>query len=140
MLKEILTKATSVFVDTALDYDVKLVDSKPADGEFYASKIQISGEENYDFFIYIKKDTLSKMAYMFLFEENPNETMLQDLIKEIANVIVGKAKILASEQNINFDISTPDFVSNEATIPKQSDLELNFLFKDDIFSIIGQEK
>ena len=140
MLKEILTQATYAFINEALGQEVKATKFKAMGDDFYVSKIHIKGEENYDFYIYIKKETLKKMALLFLYEKNPTEDILKDLIKEIANIIIGKAKVLASLKNIIFDISTPEFIRAGATPPKNNDLEINFMFEGRIFSIIGEEK
>ena len=139
MLKEIITKATNIFVQDALDTKA-MPTQEVVQGECYVAQIDISGDENCEFFIYIDKKTLTKMAYMFLLEKNPSDEILKDLIQEIANIIIGKAKVLASEKNLNFDISTPKFVTTVGKIPLNSGLGLNFVFEENIFSIIGKEK
>jgi CheY-specific phosphatase CheX len=139
MLKDAITRAVNIFVQDALDSKAKPT-ADFVKGKCYVAKIDIRGDENYEFFIYINKETLIKMAYMFLLEKNPTEDILKDLIKEIANIIIGKAKVLASEQKLNFDISTPDFVSTNQEITTDYDLILSFIFEKNIFSIIGKEK
>jgi CheY-specific phosphatase CheX len=139
MLKEIITKATNIFIQDALDSEAKPTQQIVQEA-CYVAKIDISGDENYEFFIYIDKKTLTTMAYMFLLEQAPSEDILQDLIQEIANIIIGKAKVLAGDKKLNFDISTPEFISSNSKASNNNDLELNFIFEKSIFSIIGKEK
>lgn len=79
------------------------------------------------------------MAYLFLFEEEPTDEILCDLIKEIANLIVGKAKVVASENGLCVDITTPNFICEDAQAI-QNDIEINFMFEGEIFSIAAKAK
>jgi CheY-specific phosphatase CheX len=106
-------------------------------GSFYVAGIDINGDANHTVNLYIKRKTLEKMAYLFLFDETPDETVLTDLIQEIANLIVGKAKVVAAEKGLNFNISTPTFLSDNAQV-SENDLEINFMFDDEIFSIAAK--
>ena len=59
--------------------------------------------------IWVQKPTLKKLSNILLFEENPDEDTLEDLTKELANFIVGHAKMLAHNQDLDYDIKTPKF-------------------------------
>ena len=136
MLKESLIEATKFFAKDVLDSEVTLFESCPIDS-FYAAKIAISGDANYQIAVYINKQSLAKMAYLFLFEEDPDDATLTDLIKEITNLIVGKAKVIAAASGLSFDISTPDFISDNTTV-SENDMEINFMFEDQVFSIAAK--
>ena len=61
--------------------------------------------------IYILASTplLTLLAQNLLFEDNPDAATLQDMTKELANLIVGKAKVLSQEKGQTASISTPLF-------------------------------
>ena len=61
--------------------------------------------------IYILASTplLTLLAQNLLFEDNPDTATLQDMTKELANLIVGKAKVLSQEKGQAASISTPLF-------------------------------
>jgi len=137
MLKETLIESTHFFAKEVLDTEVELYEScslLPG----YAANITIEGDENLTISIHILPKSLKKMAYLFLFEENPDEEILQDLICEITNLIVGRAKVYAAERHkLHFNISTPNYLGQDVII-KQNDFEINFTFEDEVFSIIGK--
>ena len=54
------------------------------------------------------------MAQILLCEETPDEQTLKDLSCEIANLVVGSAKVIAANANRHFDITTPKSLSLEA--------------------------
>lgn len=136
MLKKSLIEATHFFAKNILDSDVSLFESCPVD-RYYAASITINGQLNHTVTVYINRKSLCKMAYLFLLEDNPTEEILSDLIKEITNLIVGKAKVLASGNGLSFDISTPSFLSDTELV-SDNDLEINFMFEDEIFSIAAK--
>lgn len=136
MLKKSLIEATHFFAKDVLSSEISLFESCPM-GSFYAAKIGVTGDVNYNITVYINKESLSKMAYLFLFEEDPDDETLKDLIKEISNLIVGKAKVVAAAEGLNFDISTPDFISDNTGVD-DNDMEINFMFEDQIFSIAAK--
>lgn len=59
--------------------------------------------------IWVQKPTLKKLSNILLFEEDPDEDTLEDLTKELANFIVGHAKMIAHNQDLDYDIETPKF-------------------------------
>ena len=76
----------------------------------YISKIEVEGDLNYEIFLSFPKSTLDKVSIL-LFEDE--EYDLEDLLKEIANLIVGKAKVVASNKEIHFNISIPEFLDKK---------------------------
>ena len=61
--------------------------------------------------IYILASTplLTLLAQNLLFEDNPDAATLQDMTKELANLIAGKAKVLSQASGQTASISTPLF-------------------------------
>lgn len=63
--------------------------------------------------VYIACDEvlIQQISEIFLGEDESDEETLIDMALETANMIVGSAKVLASEEeNVHFNISTPHFV------------------------------
>jgi hypothetical protein len=86
--------------------------------------------------IWVQKPTLKKLSNILLFEDNPDEDTLEDLTKELANFIVGHAKMLAHNQDLDYDIKTPKFTGIKVLEPKIETL----LFKIDNRCIAIQTK
>jgi len=101
--------------------------------EGFVSQIDIRGDENLDIFLILPKDVLDNISELFFGDTDYD---VEDLSKEIANLIVGNAKIIASEENIHFDISTPKFLDKiDLEYVKRIDLSIgdkcfSILFKD----------
>ena len=75
--------------------------------EGYVSKIEIDGDIKKSIYILVPRETLDTLS-MLLFGEK--EYDLQGLINEMANLIVGNAKVVAAEENVHFNISIPEFL------------------------------
>ncbi len=86
--------------------------------------------------IWVQKPTLKKLSNILLFDDNPDEETLEDLTKELANFIVGHAKMLAHNQDLDYDIKTPKFAGINRLEPKIETL----LFKIDNRCIAIQTK
>ncbi len=99
----------------------------------FISEIDIRGDVNIDIYLILPKDVLDSISEL-LFGDRDYD--IEDLSKEIANLIVGNAKVLASEENIHFDISTPKFFEN---INIDYDKRINLSIKGKCFSILFKE-
>ena len=139
MLKEVLIESTEFFAKNVLDREVTLYEScslEPA----YAASIDIHGDENAVVTVFVREKSLRTMAFLFLYEEEPTDEVLEDLIREIANIVVGRAKVTASERHgVKFDISTPTFHGDDAR-PGENDMEITFLFEEEIITITCKGK
>lgn len=65
--------------------------------------------------VYIASDTnfIQRVAKLFLEEDESDEETLVDMLLEMANLIVGSAKVISEEINTNpFVISTPNFLKS----------------------------
>ncbi|RDU64103.1 hypothetical protein [Helicobacter sp. MIT 14-3879] len=73
----------------------------------FSSKITL---DNKNFIIVINKPLLEKFALDFLDIVNPNDDILIDIAKEIANLIIGKAKVLYENSGSIFKLGIPEFI------------------------------
>lgn len=89
----------------------------------YMSKISMIGEQT-DVFMVFNKTFLTIASQELLFEENPDEQTLEDMARELANLSIGRAKVIAQEQNRNFNISTPTYLGHR--IIKTSEQSFHF--------------
>ena len=100
------------FLDKAVENFINSIggnftECKNIHNDGFVSKIDIKGDINKSVYLFIPKETLDKVS-MLLFGEIDYD--LEDLTNEIANLIVGNAKVIASDENVNFNISTPQFL------------------------------
>jgi len=120
----IIKKAVVNFIDSV---EAQIKDCNEPLKTGYVSKISIEGDENYDIYIIIPHEKLSYIANYYFGDE---EYDAEDLTKEIANQIIGNAKIIAAEKDINFDISVPEFLGEFDGNIEFDDI-LSFKFNDD---------
>jgi chemotaxis protein CheY-P-specific phosphatase CheC len=110
-MKEAIKEATKYFCKDILDFEIS--EGKSIGNDFYGASIPIyeDGKET-DWYLFFKKESLNEVAKVLLFEDNLSEDDLDDLLKEIANLIIGKAKVILEEKNKqnNYKIGTPEFL------------------------------
>lgn len=75
----------------------------------YLTSIEMIGRET-NVLLVFNKPFLKTMCLNFLGDENPSDDALEDMARELANLTVGHAKVIAQERKINFNISTPEFL------------------------------
>lgn len=80
----------------------------------YCSKISTSGA---NFYFYSDIEFLHFLSHTILFESNPQKEELYDLCNELANLVIGKAKVLYSQQNIQTTLSIPNFLGEMSNVP-----------------------
>ncbi len=91
-----------------------------------------------NWYLFFKKDTLNEVAKVLLFEDNLSEDDLDDLLKEIANLIVGRAKVILEEKNRNrtYKLGTPEFLGKVSdSFPVKLDDKMILKFKNRTFII-----
>jgi len=91
---------------------------------FYGAAIALYEDDiETQWYLLFKKNTLNEFSKALLFEDNLNEDDLDDLVKEVANMIIGSAKVILENKNSNstYKISTPDFLGH---VPKVELLKL----------------
>ena len=115
-MKEAVIQAMENFCSTIL-CEIPQLTSQLGD-YFYGSAIAlIENECEHMWYLFFEKKVLDDIAYNLLFEENLSENDLDDLLKEIANQIIGSAKVLLEEKypNNHYHLSVPEFMGNIAT-------------------------
>ena len=76
--------------------------------------IDSSDKRTYRVYIACEKDFVQKISKVFLEEDESDEETLIDMLLETTNLIVGSAKVIAEEANINpYTINTPHFIDIE---------------------------
>lgn len=96
----------------------------------YTAQIPFSdGTRDYIARVWVEKPALEKMARVLLMEENPDETTLEDLTAELANFIVGHAKMVASDRDLPYEMQTPSFTGMQSI--EKSEPTLLFGLDDD---------
>ena len=112
MIKAI-DQATTDFCTGIIGLEVHT--AKSIGKDLYGAAIAMyENEVESQWYLLFKKHTLNEFSKALLFEDNLNEDDLDDLIKEIANMIIGSAKVILetkNKQNI-YKISTPDFLGH----------------------------
>jgi len=130
----IVKEAVKNYIDS-IEGDIKECDSQKIEG--FVSKIDIKGDENYDIFIVVPHEKLLYLANYYFGDERYD---CEDLTKEIANQIIGNAKIVATKKDKNFEIGIPEFLG-EYNDKIEFDEKLAFKFNGDkCFYILFKEK
>ncbi len=95
--------------------EIEAVDSiMPIKRGFLVSIDKIEKQNTKRVFLIFNTSFLRTMCELFLSNKNPSKPMLEDMAKELANLTVGHAKVIAQEKNKNFNISTPSFLGFKA--------------------------
>jgi len=132
-MQNILKEAIKSYIES-IEADVVECKSNPKKG--FVAKISTNGDFNYDIFIVLPESKLKYIANLWFGE---GEFDADDLTKEIANLIVGNAKVVASNKGINFDISTPEFLGEYNNNIDYDDI-LKYKFKNRCFYIAFKGK
>jgi hypothetical protein len=130
---EIIKKSVKNYLES-LEADFNECQDKNING--YVSKIEISGDKNADIYLVVPRKKLEYISEYWFGDQNFEE---KDLTNEIANLIIGNAKIISSEKDINFNISTPEFLGEYKNQIEYDDI-LSFKYKDICFYILFKEK
>ncbi len=111
MLKTIV-KATENFCihQIRLDYTINTKISKKRTLIAYID-IDAQVGQKYRVYIAAQEGFIQRVSKLFLEEDESDEETLIDMALETTNLIVGSAKVIAEEENINpYTISTPHFI------------------------------
>lgn len=137
-LEEALIEATRFFTRDVLGSEAELFENCPLNPA-WAAAVHTQGDENWRVTVYITQPSLEKMAFLFLNEEQPDSEALTDLIKEIANLIVGRAKVTAAGRGVNFNITTPKFEGDQTPVCNAADKRISFQFEGNPFTITAHK-
>jgi chemotaxis protein CheY-P-specific phosphatase CheC len=132
-MNTILKEAIKNYVKS-IETEISECKATPKKG--YMTKISINGDENMDIFVVLPKAKLDYIAELWFGDKNDYDKV--DLTKEIANQIIGNAKIIAQKKGINFDISTPEYLGEYKKV--DFDDILKFKFKNRCFFVMTKDK
>lgn len=104
----ILQNALVCVIKESLGFDLEQ-DSTPLETAF-SSKIAL---ENKNYIISMNKPLLTRFAKDFLDSPNPSNDTMVDIAKELANLILGKAKVLFEEDGHILKLGIPEFLGWE---------------------------
>lgn len=104
----ILQNALICAIKESMGFDLTQ-DSEPPKSAF-SSKITL---ENKHFIISMNKPLLVRFATDFLDSPNPSNDTLIDIAKELANLILGKAKVLFEDSGKILKLGIPEFIGWE---------------------------
>jgi len=94
---------------------IKIQTSKSISKNLYGAAISMYENDTETlWYLLFQKHTLNEFSKALLFEDGLNEDELDDLVKEVANMIIGSAKVIletANTQN-SYHISTPEFLGH----------------------------
>lgn len=77
----------------------------------YISSLAFSCEgDSFTLYVVATPKFLQHVSSVMLFDDAPSEEVLQDISKELANLVAGVAKVSANKQSLAFGIATPLFV------------------------------
>lgn len=105
--------------------------AKTLGDKLYGAAIAIyEGQQETQWFLLFKKATLNEFSNVLLCENNLAEDELNDLVKEIANLIIGSAKVILEHQSSDkhYTIGVPDYLGHVDN-PKLLQMEEILLYK-----------
>ncbi|AJC84045.1 chemotaxis protein CheX [Campylobacter peloridis] len=124
-------------MDKTLDYSIyhfcehilklKIEQTNIIKGELYGASIPLYfKDQEYSFYLFFQKQVLNEIAQVLLHDEL-KEDGLADLVKEIANQIVGYAKKLLNDANgkDEFKLGVPEYLGH---VEKLSSIKLKAKF------------
>jgi len=132
-MKNILAEAVKSYLESI---EVEMGECKTTPKSGLVSKISTTGDKNCDVFVVVPQMKLDYIAELWFGDSSDYDK--DDLCKEIANLIVGNAKVIAENQGVNFEISTPEFMGEYDKI--DYDTILKFKFKHRCFFVMFKEK
>ncbi len=95
----------------------------------FTSEIHIDGDRRFSIYIVFERGLLVEASNIMLFDDNPDEETIIDLGKELTNIVVGLSKVVASDENIRYNISTPTFLGDRV-FDREYNSALGFICND----------
>lgn len=128
MLRAIDTAIKSFCTDIV---GLEIQEAKYIGDKLYGAAIALyENEKETQWYLLFKKHSLNQISKALLFDDDSKEDDLDDLVKEIANLIIGSAKVILETNNSNaqYRIGVPDFLGHVDN-PKMLQLEEILLYK-----------
>jgi hypothetical protein len=102
------TSVEEVFSDS-FGLETEPCESLPKEKGFTAQIPFSDGSRDFIAHIWIEEAALKRLAGILLFDEDPDRETLEDLTAELANFIVGHAKMVASDRDLPYRMQTPAY-------------------------------
>jgi len=104
---KIITQAAQNFLNNDLEL-LTVHSDKPVDRGYISLITATTIKDKHEVYISCCSDFLRVISDVMLFDDNPDHETMDDLNKELNNIIIGSAKVLAEQQDLaSFNISTP---------------------------------
>ncbi|TQR33118.1 hypothetical protein DMB92_03945 [Campylobacter sp. MIT 99-7217] len=117
----------------------KLKESDQISGELYGASISLSSsqEGEFDFYLFFPKQVFEKFRKIFLKNITFDESDWCDLAKEMANEIIGHAKLTLKESNSNveYKLGIPEYLGRVDFSNFKLDKAFTYDFDGDSFRI-----
>jgi len=111
-MEKFIIQAVDNFFRDNLNFDTTVEDSIELRSS-YVSKISLGYEDKDEVFYLILDSDLSKeIASTMLFDEEPDDETIKDLVNETANLIIGNLKMIICEAKgiADIELSTPKYL------------------------------
>jgi len=138
-MKVILIRATRNLFVGQIELKPQPVKADVLKGDYYVSSIKLSSEkdkEEHTFILIMSLPLLKQVCSMLLFEDDPDVETIADMGTEVANQVIGNAKVLVeSVKQETLNLSLPkiekDIKLEEVLNDKSSVLKIMFKFNND---------
>ncbi|MBR8461831.1 chemotaxis protein CheX [Campylobacter sp. faydin G-140] len=126
-MREVIDTATRHLCVDTLGFEIE--NGSRLGRGFYGAAIPVyKGNTEFHFYLYFKRNTLKLFLKAFFDRDDLEDADLDDLCKEIANQIIGKAKNLLNERESGaYKLGTPEFLGEVDKFPVK--LDENFIYK-----------
>jgi hypothetical protein len=106
-----LEKAVENFFVSTLGLGYSICEADEID-DIYLTKISLLHEsERLDFTIALSQKLINQISSVLLFEDEPDVDTAIDLLKEVANLIIGNLKMVWEEsEEVSLELSTPEYM------------------------------
>ena len=109
---ESITKAIENFCTHQLKSDSISSKNKTPKEDALAAYIDVNNDvDKHRIYLVLEKDFLQDIAKVFFDEDESDDETLKDVALECTNLIVGSAKVIATDKGDGFDISTPNIIN-----------------------------
>jgi hypothetical protein len=132
-MKVILIRAIRNMFVGQIDLKPQPFKTELLDGKYYVSSIELRSEhdkETHHFTLVLSEPLLKEVCSVLLFEDEPDEATLKDMGTEVANQVIGNAKVLVeSVKQEELLLSIPKVEDNIALESVVKDNKNLILFK-----------
>jgi len=111
-MRELIIKSVENFFRENLAFDT-VSKEKIELRSVYISKISLGFEDkDENFYLILGSSLVKEIASAMLFERDPDDDTIKDLVNETANLIIGNLKMLLCEDSglDDIELSTPEFL------------------------------